>query len=199
MTRIIAGDAGSLRLTAPAKVSRPTADRVREALFSRLDTLTDISGSAVLDLFAGTGALGLEAASRGAAAVWLVDNHQGAAKVLAENVDLVSRALRHSPTLRVVKSSVATFLAGPAPTQFSVVFLDPPYDYSSVAVDDHLRALTPWLASPALVIVERSAKGTAPQFPEGFMDLGPKTYGDTALYWARWVKGSQPPASESSS
>ena len=72
MTRIIAGDAGSLRLVAPAKVSRPTSDRVREAIFSRVASLSDIPGATVLDLFAGTGALGLEAASRGASAVWLV-------------------------------------------------------------------------------------------------------------------------------
>ena len=72
MTRIIAGDAGSLRLVAPAKVSRPTSDRVREAIFSRVASLSDIPGATVLDLFAGTGALGLEAASRGASVVWLV-------------------------------------------------------------------------------------------------------------------------------
>jgi 16S rRNA (guanine966-N2)-methyltransferase len=91
MTRIIAGAAGSLRLKAPDKVSRPTSDRVREAIFSRLESLMDMEGAAVLDLFAGTGALGLEAASRGARSVWLVENHPGAASVVKANIQSVAK------------------------------------------------------------------------------------------------------------
>ena len=199
MTRIIAGDAGSLRLVAPAKVSRPTSDRVREAIFSRLASLSDIEGARVLDLFAGTGALGLEAASRGASAVWLVDNHSGATSVLEANIALVAKPLTHSPTLRSVTSSVAKFLAGAARSEVSLVFLDPPYDYSPSALNDHLVSLHPWLAPDALVVVERSSKGEPPQFPEGYEVLSPKTYGDTTVYWARFLKGSQPPARASSS
>lgn len=193
MTRIIAGDAGSLRLVAPAKVSRPTSDRVREAIFSRLAALSDIPGATVLDLFAGTGALGLEAASRGASAVWLIDNHAGATAVLDANIALVAKPLSHAPMLRSVTSSVAKFLAGAARSEVSIVFLDPPYDYPKGALDDHLVALGPWLAPGALVVVERSSKGAPPEFPESYEVLSPKTYGDTTVYWARFLKGSQPP------
>lgn len=193
MTRIIAGDAGSLRLVAPAKVSRPTSDRVREAIFSRLASLSDIPGATVLDLFAGTGALGLEAASRGAGAVWLIDNHAGATAVLDANIALVAKPLSHAPMLRSVTSSVAKFLAGAARSEVSIVFLDPPYDYPKSALDDHLVALGPWLAPGALVVVERSSKGAPPEFPESYEVLSPKTYGDTTVYWARFLKGSQPP------
>lgn len=193
MTRIIAGDAGSLRLVAPAKVSRPTSDRVREAIFSRLAALSDIPGATVLDLFAGTGALGLEAASRGASTVWLIDNHAGATAVLDANIALVAKPLSHAPMLRSVTSSVAKFLAGAARSEVSIVFLDPPYDYPKSALDDHLVALGPWLAPGALVVVERSSKGAPPEFPESYEVLSPKTYGDTTVYWARFLKGSQPP------
>lgn len=193
MTRIIAGGAGSLRLTAPDKVSRPTSDRVREAIFSRLESLMDMEGAAVLDLFAGTGALGLEAASRGARSVWLVENHAGAARVVKANIQSVAKALPHAPILQANTSSVASFLSSAAPDDISVAFLDPPYDYSSGAVDDHLLALRSWLADDAIVIVERSSKGTPPQFPDGYEELTPKTYGDTTVYWARFRKGSQPP------
>jgi len=193
MTRIIAGAAGSLRLKAPDKVSRPTSDRVREAIFSRLESLIDMEGAAVLDLFAGTGALGLEAASRGARSVWLVENHPGAASVVKSNIQSVAKALTHAPTLQASTTSVASFLSSAALGDISVAFLDPPYDYSSGAVDDHLLALRSWLADDAIVIVERSSKGTPPQFPDGYEELTPKTYGDTTVYWARFLKGSQPP------
>lgn len=193
MTRIIAGAAGSLRLKAPHTVSRPTSDRVREAIFSRLESLIDMEGAAVLDLFAGTGALGLEAASRGARSVWLVENHAGAASVVRANIQSVAKALTHAPTLHASAASVTSFLSGAAPGDISVAFLDPPYDYSSTTLDDHLVALEPWLADEAIVIVERSSKGTPPQFPAGYEELAPKTYGDTTVYWARFLKGSQPP------
>lgn len=194
MTRIIAGEAGSLRLAAPDKVSRPTSDRVREAIFSRLESLMDLRGSRVLDLFAGTGALGLEAASRGASAVWMVDQHTGANRVIRDNIQTISPALSHQPALHATKGSVGGFLAGSPPTAVSLVFLDPPYDYSSQALDDHLEALRPWLQRDAIVVVERSAQSTPPHFPKGFEDLGTKKYGDTVVYWARFLKGSQPPA-----
>ena len=147
----------------------------------------------MLDLFAGTGALGLEAASRGARSVWLVENHAGAASVVRANIQSVAKALTHAPTLHASAASVTSFLTGAAPGDISVAFLDPPYDYSSTTLDDHLVALEPWLADEAIVIVERSSKSTPPQFPAGYEELAPKTYGDTTVYWARFLKGSQPP------
>ncbi|MGA1453269.1 MAG: RsmD family RNA methyltransferase, partial [Pontimonas sp.] len=115
MTRIIAGEAGSLRLAAPDKVSRPTSDRVREAIFSRLESLMSLRGARVIDLFAGTGALGLEAASRGASAVWLVDQHSGAHRVIRQNIATIAPALGHQPELHAVRASVGTFLATSPP------------------------------------------------------------------------------------
>ncbi len=148
----------------------------------------------VFDLFAGTGALGLEAASRGASDVWLVYQHTGANRVRRDNIATIALALSHQPALHATKGSVGGFLAGPPPTAVSLVFLDPPYDYSSQALDDHLEALRSWLQGDAIIVVERSAQSTPPQFPEGFDDLGTKKYGDTTVYWARFLKGSQPPA-----
>ncbi|MBT5575876.1 MAG: 16S rRNA (guanine(966)-N(2))-methyltransferase RsmD [Microbacteriaceae bacterium] len=194
MTRIIAGEAGSLRLASPHRVTRPTSDRVREAIFSRLESLTDLEGASVLDLFAGTGALGLEAASRGAAAVWLVDNHPGAHTVVSTNTALVAKPLSHAPRLSATKASVAVFLESTPPASMTIVFLDPPYDYSAAALDDHLVTLRSWLAPDAIVMVERATKGVAPTFPEGYDPLAPKAYGDTTVYWARFRNGSQPPA-----
>ena len=105
----------------------------------------NLRGARVLDLFAGTGALGLEAASRGASAVWLVDQHTGANRVIRDNIQTIAPALSHQPELHATKASVGGFLGGSRPTAVSLVFLDPPYDYASQALDDHLEALRPWL------------------------------------------------------
>ncbi len=174
-------------------VSRPTSDRVREAIFSRLETLISLQGAHVLDLFAGTGALGLEAASRGATAVWFVEKHPGAEKVIRANSATVKPALRHTPHLAVVRTSVQSFLDNTPPERMHAIFLDPPYDYPPETLDAHLGALPPWLAKDAIVMVERASSGSPPHFPEGLESLGSKTYGDTQVYWARAVKGSQPP------
>jgi 16S rRNA (guanine966-N2)-methyltransferase len=193
MTRIIAGDAGSLRLMSPDKVTRPTSDRVREAIFSRLETLTEIRGAHVLDLFAGTGALGLEAASRGASAVWLVDHHAGAQKVISANTAVVQKALSHSASIRSIKSTVSGFLESTPTGKISIVLMDPPYDYPVEHVNRHLIDLVPWLATGALIALERASQGPAPLFPAEYEALGQKSYGDTVIYWARIQKGSQPP------
>lgn len=193
MTRIIAGDAGSLRLKGPDAVTRPTSDRVREAIFSRLETLTDLRGARVLDLFAGTGALGLEAASRGASAVWLVDHHAGAQKVISANTAVVQKALTHPASIRAIKSTVTAFLESAPSGDFSVVLMDPPYDYPGEKVNQHLRDLVPWLSTGALIALERASQSPAPEFPADCEVLSPKNYGDTVIYWARLQKGSQPP------
>ena len=162
MTRIIAGDAGSLRLTAPAKVSRPTSDRVREAIFSRLESLSDISGATVLDLFAGTGALGLEAASTGRARCGWSRITPGQPRCWRPNRPggKTPHPRTHPSQCHLERGAV---FSGDTTGEVSLAFLDPPYDYSASALDDHLVALAPWLAPDALVVVERSTKGrTAP-------------------------------------
>ena len=194
MTRIIAGCAGGRTLrTPPGSGTRPTSDRVREALFSALQARDLIEGARVLDLYAGSGALGLEAASRGAAEVVLVESDRRAAKVIADNIkDLALPGVRARPT------TVATYL-GSRPTAyatqeteprregtFDLVFIDPPYDLGETdlaAVLDTL-ATDDWLADDALVIVERSTRSPEPTWPTGWAAEKVRRYGETALWFA---------------
>ncbi|RKR73650.1 16S rRNA (guanine(966)-N(2))-methyltransferase RsmD [Frondihabitans australicus] len=189
MTRIIAGFAGSTALAVPKTGTRPTSDRVREALFSALESRDEIRGLRVADLYAGTGALGLEAASRGAAHVTLVEKAPQAARICRENARLVaSRAGRATaPAVEVAASAVRTWLLHAAPASLDVVFIDPPYELDSPALDADLEALVPALADDALVVVERRARGGEPRWPAGLELEQSKAYGDTVLWWARRV------------
>lgn len=180
MTRIIAGFAGSLALAVPPAGTRPTADRVREAVFSALEARDAVEGASVLDLFAGSGALGLEAASRGAAEVTLVDRAKAAADLCRRNAATVlARAPKQAkPRVSVHVQTAQAFLAT-AVGAWDLVFLDPPYDD---AVGDVLTALVPHLSEDAVVILERSARTPEPDLPDGLILDRRKTYGDTAVY-----------------
>ncbi|GGM79743.1 DNA methylase [Terrabacter tumescens] len=184
MTRIISGSAGGRRLqTPPGSSTRPTSDRVREALFSRLEHRGLLEGTNVLDLYAGSGALGLEAASRGAALVLLVESHKAAVKVIRANVAVVGH-----PGVRVLSDTVERALAAgpPAGTRMDLVLLDPPYDVSEDALAAVLAALVEqqWLAPEAFVVVERSSRSPQPTWPEGLELSGEKRYGETAMWFA---------------
>ena len=184
MTRIISGAAGGRRLRTPAGArTRPTSDRVREALFSRLEHLDVLSGARVLDLYAGSGALGLEAASRGARSVLLVDSDRGAAKVARENAAVVGR-----PGVVVREDTVERVLvAGPGGSaRVDLVFLDPPYDLSEEALGDALALLVHhgWLAPEALVVVERSSRSPEPRWSKGLAQAGERRYGETRMWFA---------------
>jgi len=190
MTRIISGTAGGRRLqTPPGSSTRPTSDRVREALFSRLEHRGLLEGASVLDLYAGSGALGLEAASRGAAQVLLVESHKAAAKVIRANVGVIGH-----PGVRVVSDTVERALAAgpPAGVRMDLVLLDPPYDVSEEALAAVLAALVEqqWLAPDAFVVVERSTRSPQPTWPEGLELSGEKRYGETAMWFA------EPPPSD---
>ncbi|MDF0531203.1 16S rRNA (guanine(966)-N(2))-methyltransferase RsmD [Tsukamurella sp. 8F] len=186
MTRIIAGSARGRRLQVPPKGTRPTSDRVREAVFSALAARVDLDGVAVLDLYAGSGALGLEALSRGAASAVLVDADHRAATVLAANVQAVAAAGRDA---RVRKSTVENFLAG-TPQRQDLVFLDPPYDLPGATVERDLEGLTRgWLAPGAHVLVERSARTPSIAWPEGFDEDLIRDYGETRIQLALWQDG----------
>ena len=190
MTRIISGTAGGRRLqTPPGSSTRPTSDRVREALFSRLEHRGLLEGAHVLDLYAGSGALGLEAASRGAAQVTLVESHRAAAKVIRANVGVIGH-----PEVRVVADTVERALAAgpPAGVRMDLVLVDPPYDVSEDALADVLAALVAhqWLAPEAFVVVERSSRSPQPTWPEGLELSGEKRYGETAMWFA------EPPPTE---
>jgi 16S rRNA (guanine966-N2)-methyltransferase len=184
MTRIIAGSAGSLTLAVPRSGTRPTSDRVREAIFSSLEARDAIDGSAVLDLYAGSGALGLEAASRGAAEVVLVEKAKVAADVCRRNADAVSRAMRGTgPRIRVVVRAVASYLESAA-GGFDLVFIDPPYDLGETALARDLALLAPLLSGDAVVVVERSSRSPEPAWPDGIAPERRRDYGETTLWWA---------------
>ena len=195
MTRIVAGSLGGRTIAVPPKGTRPTSDRVREAIFSRLTHLDVLDGARVLDLYAGSGALGLEAASRGAAEVTLVDSARPAADVARKNV-----ATLRLTTVRVVTETAERFaaaLAGAGPRAGSaatsgrtaaldLVFLDPPYDLDETtlaAVLTHLAA-PDVLADDAVVVVERSIRTPEPTWPDGLAAFARKDYGETAVYYA---------------
>lgn len=187
MTRIIAGVAGSRRLEVPKSGTRPTSDRVREAVFSTLSSWGLDRGSRVLDLYAGSGALGLEAASRGATAVTLVERHPQSAQVATRNAQIVRSAFPagHSPEIVVARQSVQAFLdsADPLP-HWDVVMLDPPYDLSEDELAANLAAVLPLLTAEAVVLVERSSRSPEPRWPEGMVRIKEKRYGETSLWWA---------------
>ena len=125
MTRIVAGTVGGRRIEVPRSGTRPTSERVREALFARLDHYGVLDGARVLDLCAGSGALGLEAASRGAGEVTLVDSSRGASQTCQRNI----RSLGLSG-VSAVTAKAATFLAGAAGAPADLVLIDPPYELS---------------------------------------------------------------------
>ena len=184
MTRIIAGFAGSLALAVPKSGTRPTSDRVREAIFSALDARDLIAGARVLDLYAGSGALGLEAASRGAAEVTLVDRSRDAAAVARRNAERVTRAApaATAPRIRSIVHPVQSFLAG-STGGWHLVFLDPPYDLAGGELVDDLLLLAPRVAPDAVIVVERSARDAEPAWPAG-LSLDRRTaYGETAVFW----------------
>jgi 16S rRNA (guanine966-N2)-methyltransferase len=182
VTRIISGRAGGLHLaTPPGSGTRPTSDRVREALFSRLEHLEVLEGARVVDLYAGSGALGLEAASRGARSVILVESDRRAAKVTRANV-----ASLGIPGVVVQQVTVRQSLAAPPPEPQTLVFLDPPYDLSEDDLAGDLQALVRhrWLATGALVVVERSSRSPEPMWPDGLAAEGERRYGETRIWFA---------------
>ena len=180
MPRIIAGFAGSLAIAVPGAGTRPTSDRVREAIFSALDARGAIEGMHVLDLYAGSGALGLEAASRGAAHVTLVDREIRTAKANAARI--LKQAPAAAPIIETSGQSVQTFLGSTA-GEWDLVFLDPPYELGAAELGQNLAALAPRLAPGAVVVLERSSRTPAPEWPEGLEFERRKDYGDTTLYW----------------
>jgi 16S rRNA (guanine966-N2)-methyltransferase len=184
MTRIVAGTAGGRRLRVPPAGTRPTSDRVREALFSALDARIDFDGVRVLDLYAGSGALGLEALSRGAAHALLVESDRKAAAIVRGNI-----ADLGLPGAELRVGEVATVLARGAAAQYDVVFSDPPYDVDTAAVTADVQALAEhgWLAPDALVVVERSIRTPEIVWPAGYIPAKARKYGETRIELAEFA------------
>ncbi|MDP5225549.1 MULTISPECIES: 16S rRNA (guanine(966)-N(2))-methyltransferase RsmD [Arthrobacter] len=184
MSRIIAGVAGGLPLNSvPGNGTRPTTDRVKEALFSRLESYGVLEGAEVLDLFAGSGALGLEAGSRGAAAVTLVDLETKAVLACQKNAALLKES---APRVRVSvqRSKVNAFLERSAGAAWDLVFLDPPYPLTEDELAHVLTLLSAQLAEGAVVVVERSSRSPEPAWPAALERFAEKKYGETVLWFA---------------
>jgi 16S rRNA (guanine966-N2)-methyltransferase len=178
VTRIVAGTAGGRQLAVPKRGTRPTSDRVREALFSAVEAAMDLDGARVLDLYAGTGALGLEALSRGADHALLVESDGGAVAVLRRNVSTLALT-----GAEVRPGRVATVLSTPPSSPFDLVFSDPPYALPPTSLTDDLVALVPWTRPGSLVVVERARRSDPFSWPPEYVPGRVRHYGDTSLHW----------------
>ena len=171
--RVVGGTARGRLLQAPrSRATRPTSDRVREAVFSMLESLGGLEGAEVLDLFAGTGALGIEAASRGAGRVVLVDHAADPVAVIRRNVEVLGP---DAARCQVVRADALRY-AGDAP-RFDVVFADPPYDF------DRWEGLLERLAPRAGLLVAETGSPWAPG--PAWETVKVKTYGGTVVSIAR--------------
>jgi 16S rRNA (guanine966-N2)-methyltransferase len=200
VARVIAGEAGGRRLAVPdGRDTRPTSDRAREGLFATISSMVgSLAGARVLDLYAGSGAVGLEALSRGAEHVLLVEYGARAARVIRENIEAIGL-----PGAVLVADRVERVLArGPGPAggqdgaapaggqdstaqdRYDVVFADPPYALADAGVSRILILLAArgWLAPGALVIVERATRSGPPNWPDGFVPDRARRYGE-ATFW----------------
>lgn len=180
MTRIVAGSVGGRVLQVPRAGTRPTSERVREALFSRLEHLDVVAGARVLDLYAGSGALGIEAASRGAAAVTLVETARQAADVCRRNVATLGLGDR----VVVAAEKAERFVERPGLAPWDLVLIDPPYDLSEADLVAVLRGLVGSLGEGAVVVVERSGRAPEPAWPDGLRRFDARSYGETAVWFA---------------
>lgn len=188
MTRIIGGSAGGRRLETPkGQATRPTSDRVREALFSAIESWCGaLDGLRFLDLYAGSGAVGLEAMSRGAGVATFVEQDRRTASLIARNAKMLGFHVD------VIAHSVGAVLASPPRASYDVVFLDPPYPLPDAEVDADLAALVAqgWLTADALVVVERASKRSTTTWPAGIEAIRERKYGETML---RYGHAASPP------
>jgi 16S rRNA (guanine966-N2)-methyltransferase len=191
MARVIAGEAGGRRLAVPGgRETRPTSDRAREGLFATISSIVGpLAGSRVLDLYAGSGAVGLEALSRGAGHVLLVESGARAARVIRENITALGL-----PGAQVIVDRVERVLArGPedADARYDVAFADPPYALDGEEVSAMLTALADraWLTPGALVVVERATRSGPVRWPAGYVQDRARRYGE-ATFWYGLAAGT---------
>ncbi|MFI0353974.1 16S rRNA (guanine(966)-N(2))-methyltransferase RsmD [Actinomadura sp. 9N407] len=184
MSRVIAGIAGGRRLAVPpGRDTRPTSDRAREGLFSTVQALLGpLDGLRVADLYAGSGAVGLEALSRGAAHALLVESHPRALKIVRQNaatLGLPGAVPRGDKVERLVRQDPGE--------PYDLVFADPPYALDDAAVTGVLESLRDhgWTAPDALVVVERASRGPALRWPEGYEAERDRRYGEAVFWYGR--------------
>ena len=168
----------------PGTDTRPTSDRVREALFNTLGSIVELPGARFVDLYAGSGAVGLEAASRGASCVLLVEDDPRAGRAARRNIEAFGAA----PAVRLAATRVERALAVPPDRPYDVVFADPPYALPPTDLAAMLAALVDngWLAPDAVVVVERSTRDEPPAWPAGLVEIRGRRYGETTLWYARF-------------
>jgi 16S rRNA (guanine966-N2)-methyltransferase len=184
VTRIIGGVAGGRRIVVPSRGTRPTTDRVRESLFNILTARLDLTGLAVLDLYAGSGALGLEALSRGATSALFVESDPRTAAVIARNIEALGLP---GATLR--RGAVVAVVAGGTTSAVDLVFADPPYDVETAEIHAVVLALAThgWLRSGTVAVIERAAASAPLAWPESWTAWPQRVYGDTRLELAEFV------------
>jgi 16S rRNA (guanine966-N2)-methyltransferase len=184
--RIIAGMAKGRNLFSPIGATRPTSDRAREALFSSLESeFGSMSDLNFLDLYCGSGAVGAEALSRGAAVVYAIDNDDKATTVARQNLELLQN-ISGVGTYNVVTSSVGKFLEKGADLTFDVVFVDPPYDLPNNEIEKTMEALlrNGFLKPSSVIAIERDAKSRPLNWPAGLQEVKQRKYGAAMIIYA---------------
>ncbi len=188
MTRVIAGELRGRNLKVPEAGTRPTAERVREAIFSSLTSLDAIAEVNVLDLYAGSGALGIEAISRGANSCVFVENNKNASLMVSKNIaDLKVKG-------QVIEAKVETVFTNPPTTKLGMpaqlVFLDPPYEtsYEQITKVLLLGLENQWFSADAILVLETGKRNGDFVWPEVFESLREKSYGDTRVWYGQVCK-----------
>ena len=186
--RIIAGVAKGRTLAAVADATRPTSDRAREGLFSSLASeFGSFEGLHVLDLFGGSGAIGLESLSRGATLVHVVEKDEAAQRTIDTNFELIKKS-KPEGKFQLFGMSAERFLKDGPKVKYHLVYIDPPYDFSNQAVEDFLSALHDYefLSSDAFIAVERTARGDQFIWPDAFSPARERNYGHATIYYANY-------------
>lgn len=188
--RIIAGVAKGRSLSSVAGATRPTSDRAREAIFSTLTSeFGDFLGLQILDLFAGSGAMGLEALSRGASLVHCVEKDDAAAKTISTNASLVQKA-QPVGVFHLFHMSAQKFVEGTPQNQYHFIYIDPPYDFSDSEISTILEKLheNSFFKDGAVIAIERASKTKQPVWPQGYEPSRTKVYGQASIYYANYAK-----------
>ena len=187
--RIIAGVGKGRILGAVAGATRPTSDRAREGLFSSLvSEFGTFEGLHILDLFGGSGAIGLEALSRGAASVHIVENDDGAQRTIENNFEIIKRS-EPKGKFHLYGMSAERFLRDAPKDRYHLVYIDPPYDFSNQDVEDILSALHDYefLNEDAFIAVERTTRGAPFIWPDAFIPARERKYGQATIYYASYL------------
>ena len=192
MLRIIAGVAKGKNLFSPSDKTRPTSDRAREGLFSSLESefgsMNDID---FLDLYSGSGAVGVEALSRGAAHVVSVEQHANTAAIAYKNFDLVSGA---SGTFEVLSQDTEKFLSNPTPFPYDIIFMDPPYEVPNSQIEKLLNfiAINKFLKPHGVIAIERESRGKEFTWPAPFTMSKVRAYGQGSIYYGGYSASVNP-------